>query len=877
MATSLVALAMIPLLSFGALSVDAVRDRHELASCSEMVAAEVDRLLALVQLRFALNAERAAQLGIVQGRALGVSSAALRIVLGTDIEARAASAAADVDRLRVRLDSLPGAEAAFAPVMALRAGGVEVSAATAGAAYDRAESLVRAEALAAMESVRSSAHGLPGAGGLQRSVAALQSAFAASEAAVKESGELFDTFTTTGAEQDQSRLELARYAATRTQSLAELISLAGDTTALAEQAVALADPATFEAYERQVDAMLAPDGLQRFGAEDHLQRGLQLAPAIRDGYARADVYLTLVSTAADAVVTLARDLEAEATAASQRTLEVLGSVALLCVVGTALAARSIRRPLAQLEDRAREALEGTMAVAPLRQSGPREIRTVIDATNQLIENLAVVERQAAALAAGDLDDEALGRQVSGPLGHALHETFSRLADSLQAQATLQRRLSHDATHDALTGIPNRAAAMDAVPAALHRAQRSGGQVALLFIDLDGFKQVNDLYGHSVGDEVLRRTVQRMQQVGRGGDLLARLGGDEFLLVAEPIGDIAEAVAIAERLIAVAAEPIDTDGYTVAIGASVGVSLGSRPEDLESLVANADLAVYQAKAAGKGRVEVYDQALRRELKERTAIESDLRSAIAGDELELHYQPVLDTTRGRVVSVEALLRWDRPGHGPMSPALFIPIVESSNLIIDLDRWVLGRAFRQWREWQADPVLGGLSVAVNVSARHLLANSFAATVRGLLADTAMDPTKVIIELTETALLADLAGASTALNELRQLGVQVAVDDFGTGHTSFAYLRNLPVDTVKIDRSYISNLDDPTSTDARLAHAMTTMATMLGLRVVAEGIETATQLAALGPLGCHLAQGYLISRPLPAPAFASWIHAARPADART
>jgi diguanylate cyclase (GGDEF)-like protein len=529
--------------------------------------------------------------------------------------------------------------------------------------------------------------------------------------------------------------------------------------------------------------------------------------------------------------------------------------------------RSLRLPLARLEQRASEVLGGATTMAPLPINGPREVRVVSRAVNVFVSNLATVEQQAAALADADLDNPVHAQPASGALGEALHRTFARLTDAMQAQAELGQQLSHDARHDALTGLPNRVAAHEAVGAALHRAERTGSQVALLFVDLDGFKQVNDLHGHGVGDEVLRRTVRRMAAVGRGGDLLARLGGDEFVVVAEPIGDIAEAVIIAERLIAAVSEPLDVDDARVGIGASVGIALGSRVADATTLVTDADLAVYQAKAAGRGRVEVYDRVLREELESRTALEADLRAAIAGHGLSLHYQPIVRSVGRDVGGVEALLRWDRPGHGRVPPAEFIPVAETSALIVDIGRWVLHEAASQWVSWQDDPDLAGLHVSVNVSARHLLSKGFVADVRQALATTGMDPTALIIELTETALLTDLPQASASLGELRAMGIGVALDDFGTGHTSFAYLRHLPIDAIKIDRSYIAGLDDPT--DEALTGLMSAMARVLEVDVVAEGVEHAAQLDALTGLGCGLAQGFHICHPLPPEEVEDWIRA--------
>jgi diguanylate cyclase (GGDEF)-like protein len=533
--------------------------------------------------------------------------------------------------------------------------------------------------------------------------------------------------------------------------------------------------------------------------------------------------------------------------------------------GVVVIGRSLRVPLRDLEHHALAVADGTAALTVLDERGPRETRVVIRTVNDLVAHLGAVEQQVDALARADLDDPVLKRPASGSLGRSVQAAVERLGAVMGEQAVLRERLVHDASHDPLTGLLNRGAALDAVRSALGRAERAGTTAAVLFVDLDGFKQVNDLHGHALGDEVLRQVVDRVRAVSRAGDTVARLGGDEFLIVAEPVEGISEAVHIGERVVDVLRRPFELGEVQVVIGASVGVALGSRAADVETVVADADLAVYEAKAAGKGVVEVYHPDLRRELTERTAVEADLRTSLLDGTLELHYQPVVDAAGGRVRAVEALLRWDRPGVGVVAPSDFIPVAETSALIVELGRWVLERAIAQVAEWRRDPAFGDLRVAVNVSARHLLTRTFVDDVRDALELAALHPSALIIELTETALLADLPTAGVHLAQLRQLGVGVALDDFGTGHTSFAHLRHLPIDTIKIDRSYIAALDDPA--EEALTRLMADVAGVLGVDVVAEGVEHPDQLDAISHFGCGQAQGFHICPPLPAAGTRAWL----------
>jgi diguanylate cyclase (GGDEF)-like protein len=502
----------------------------------------------------------------------------------------------------------------------------------------------------------------------------------------------------------------------------------------------------------------------------------------------------------------------------------------------------------------------------LPERGPRELRRVTDTLGEVVANVRLVEAQVGALAAGQLDDAVLERPVPGRLGTLLHESVRGLSNSLAERQELARRLQHEATHDALTGLPNRAAAAAELARALGRARRAGTSVGAFYVDLDGFKHVNDNHGHEAGDTVLRATAARLLDAVRSGDFVGRIGGDEFLVVTEEAGDVTQLVRLGERLVANLSHSISIGAGATRVGASVGIAVTSDGEvDADSLLRDADLAGYRAKAAGRGRVELFDEGLREEVLRRSATEQALRDALADDALELHFQPVFDAARNDVAGVEALLRWNRPGFGMVPPVDFIPIAEASDLIIDVDRWVLRRACQQLAAWRDDDVLGDLTVAVNLSGRHLLSLTVVDDVRDALETNGVPPERLTVEITETVLLTDVPVIVEHLKQLRALGVRVAIDDFGTGYTSLTHLRSLPVDVLKIDRSLV--VSGGVAPDVHVLGLLAGTAHALGLRLVAEGVETDEQFRRMQDLGCDDLQGYLISRPVPADALRAFM----------
>jgi diguanylate cyclase (GGDEF)-like protein len=437
-------------------------------------------------------------------------------------------------------------------------------------------------------------------------------------------------------------------------------------------------------------------------------------------------------------------------------------------------------------------------------------------------------------------------------------SIQQIAYAHEALEKLQDELAVQATHDPLTGLANRTQSMRLLAGALGRARRRSSTVGLLFIDLDGFKGVNDNHGHRTGDQVLHHVARRMSHEIREGDFVARLGGDEFIVGVEDVSDEASVITLAHRLIAAISQPIKVrEDLTVQVGASVGIALGRGGEtDVETLLHEADLAVYRAKAAGRGCAELFSWTARAALKERNALERALVGAIADDELVLHYQPIVNMETGVVDCYEALVRWDRPGYGLLPPDDFLPVAESSDLICQLDTWVLRAAVAQLARWNRMRGDRELKVAVNVSGRHISQHRIQSDVAGALRVSTVDPGQLVVEVTETALM-DGSVAATNLAALRTTGVTVSLDDFGTGYQSSAQLSRLPVDIVKIDRRFV---DTSTSAARSLFELMVKAAHAFGAQVVAEGVECDEELAFASAIGCEYAQGFHVALPAPA-----------------
>ncbi|MCU1601600.1 MAG: response regulator receiver modulated diguanylate cyclase/phosphodiesterase with sensor(s) [Frankiales bacterium] len=434
------------------------------------------------------------------------------------------------------------------------------------------------------------------------------------------------------------------------------------------------------------------------------------------------------------------------------------------------------------------------------------------------------------------------------------------------QKVAEDALAHQALHDDLTGLPNRALLLDRLGRALEDPRR--GVVAVVFMDLDRFKWVNDSIGHSAGDDLLVGVAERLGSVMRASDTLARFGGDEFVLICDRLTDERQLFEVVARLTAALEAPISVNGREVVVTASMGLAVAEVAQRVEPevLIRDADTAMYRAKDNGRARCEIFDEAMRARASERMEVQVDLRLAIERGEITPWFQPVVDVRTGHVVGCEALARWEHPVKGLLSPDAFIPHAEETGAIVPLGSALLLESCRQVQAWnQARPAHEALTVAVNVSSRQLGSPELVATVRDALRTTGLPARLLCLEVTESVVMQDVVMSGAVLGQLRELGVRTAVDDFGTGFSSLAYLLSLPVDLLKIDRSFVRALDPESGPAVAIVRAIAALADALGLRVLAEGVETVEQLAELDGLGVQHGQGFLWGRPVPA-AEATW-----------
>jgi diguanylate cyclase (GGDEF)-like protein len=448
-----------------------------------------------------------------------------------------------------------------------------------------------------------------------------------------------------------------------------------------------------------------------------------------------------------------------------------------------------------------------------------------------------------------------------PNAHDRHciEAVARLAGIAIERQRSEQRIRHMAHHDELTGLPNRALLHDRLAQALGQARRTGRPLALLFLDLDDFKYINDSLGHEIGDRLLRTAAARLQAIVRPGDTVARLGGDEFVVMLVDLKQAEDAAAIAHEIVQVLSRPLRADDRTLHVTASLGVATFPADGDsAEQLLKHADAAMYRAKAQGRNGVQCYTREMGLQAQQRVELQSALRLAVEQGQFELHYQPQCAPDSGRIVAVEALIRWPHPVLGLVSPDRFIPLAEETGLIAPIGRWVLRTACRQLQAWHAAGHTR-LVMAVNLSARQFLAQDIPQLVREALEEHGLPARALELELTETALMHNADAVRSTLQALKELGVVLALDDFGTGYSSLNHLRRFPIDAIKIDKSFTAEMASSDDTTA-IVRAIVAMARSLGVQTVAEGVENEAQLRFLAALQCDRVQGFHLGRPQPA-----------------
>ncbi|MGY0196105.1 bifunctional diguanylate cyclase/phosphodiesterase [Leptothrix sp. BB-4] len=459
----------------------------------------------------------------------------------------------------------------------------------------------------------------------------------------------------------------------------------------------------------------------------------------------------------------------------------------------------------------------------------------------------------------------------GALARSFRDMQDQLSRQLTALLSSQAQLEHLAQHDTLTGLPNRYLLLERLKRAVADSARSGKHGALLFLDLDNFKTLNDTLGHDVGDQLLQQVGRLLTEQVRGSDTVARLGGDEFVVVLEDLDPSADEALVqtsnvGRKLLATLNRAFQFGTYAHHSTGSIGATLfvgDQRPPD--ELLKQADLAMYQAKTAGRNALRFFDPEMETLVQARMALEADLRLAIQGEQFQLHYQVQVDAD-GRALGVEALLRWQHPRHGMVQPTSFIPVAEDTGLILPIGQWVIEAACRQLVRWAEDPVMSGLTVAINLSARQLRQPDFVASVATALERSGARPGMLKLELTESVLVEDVEQAIEKMTRLRALGILFSLDDFGMGYSSLAYLKRLPIDELKIDRSFVRDILTDVN-DAAIARMVVVLADSLGLRVVAEGVEDQAQIDMLTKIGCRIYQGYLFGQPMPPEAVAALV----------
>ncbi|HJV24355.1 MAG TPA: EAL domain-containing protein [Aromatoleum sp.] len=458
--------------------------------------------------------------------------------------------------------------------------------------------------------------------------------------------------------------------------------------------------------------------------------------------------------------------------------------------------------------------------------------------------------------------------VAGDDGRALR--YVGVFNDITELRRKDEHIRHLAFHDPLTGLPNRALLLDRLEHGLAGARRAGERLGLMFIDLDRFKHINDSLGHDIGDALLQEVARRLRESVRQSDTVARMGGDEFVILLEQVGEPEVCAGLAKKILTRLNAPMELDGHTLQVCASIGIAcFPDDGSDTVTLMKHADAAMYAAKSAGRGTYRFFQAEMTEKAGQRLRLEMELRSAVRKGELEVFYQPGVSLATGVPCGVEALVRWRHPERGLVPPNDFIPLAEETGIIHELGNWVLEEACRQSQAWR-EQGLGRIRTAVNISAKQLQEGDLAERIGGLTRKYGLAPGDLAVELTESVIMANPEEISGVFDRLREIGVTVAVDDFGTGYSSLAYLRRLPIDVLKIDRSFVRNADRDAG-DAQIVRIIMALAQALKLDVIAEGVETRAQADFLASCGCETAQGFLFAQPQPAPVTAKWLQAHR------
>lgn len=840
----------IPLAGVAWFSISAVRDAEAELSRVAEVQANVDELVALSDLRTRLLEERnwtAAADGIHE---IGLTSDLVQSLVGVNLTAEAQTASAAVDQIVTNL----GLVDVHTQLIAIRTAGVH-SLDEASKLYVDLEQKMGSRSGVLFEQLLDDASSVRDGGEVLDTLRILEAGTSARQSIATEFNHYFGALFAQPAERQKQLSALANAEALRQNDLNKVTRLAGEKSMTYEIANKISKSADADRFISEINSIVARAFIgdsKGVPSTSNLGDLNDVASIFEASRIATDLYLNLVEAAGQDVELASQNAVHHAENRNNRAMIYLVGLMVASIAVGLGATRAIVQPLHGLAQGARRIRDGEPP--RLNARGPVEVREAAWAIQEAGVQLDLATRQALALAEGDLNNPFLRDAGPGHLGKSLQAAVQNLAASLNEREEFRRRIAHEASHDGLTQLPNRNACIGQLEHGLARTARSATQLAVLFIDLDGFKRINDLHGHQAGDAVLRTTAQRLVATVRDGDHVGRLGGDEFVVIAEPIDSLELAIALAHRIIAAISLPIQEGNIHVTVAASIGIAISDRPGiDASELLHDADLAVYKAKAAGRGRLQVCDDQLRSEVNEKADLEHALKAALAHDEFILYYQPIVSSDEHEIVGHEALIRWNRPGHPLVAPDSFIPFAERSDLILAIDCWVIRSVAAQISDWDRAN-RPQLPVAINVSAKHLASPKFVDDILCTLADCGVDPSRIIVEVTESALLHDMHLAAAKLQTLKNNGIRVAIDDFGTGYTSLAHLRTLPFDILKIDRSFTN---DPITHS--LVKLIIDTGHLLGATVIAEGIEDLQQAERICSLGADELQGYYFGRPAP------------------
>lgn len=847
----------VPLVGVVAATYSYVRRTEDLERVSSVTQRHADRIAQLSRVDAALLDEKYWSAVRVVFRSFGLSDERAKQLIGIDIPGRMATRHSATDET---LANAGGVDALVEELERVR--GQDLDVAGTLAAYGQVQSMIAAPLSQEISGLVASAGGLEGEA-IPRTVAALESALQLRSLETVEVETYFASlFAVRGAPVEEIRrlTELRSASRDALDRVMETASIDDDYEALA---LKVRDEPALRDFDRRVDALIMQsltDGVPSSAAPTSLEAAVGhfgefiAIDAATD--ASRDTHAKLIAHAAFHVLDEARELQMLASDQSRRAWWIATGVLVVGAGSTLLGAALIMRPLQRLRVAADALRDGTPR--PIQPAGgPAEVRAANAALDEAAAHIELMTHQVEALSRGELEPVEQDAAASSPLSRAIHNSFSMLKATFAEREALRERLQFEASHDPLTGLPNRRATLQH----LHECMEvnASGCVGVLFVDLDRFKAVNDTHGHQAGDAVLREVADRLCHCVGEGDLVGRLGGDEFLIVRTRVDNTHDLLRVAEGIRREMVRPIRVSSGSIELWASVGIAVGSAIDTTpDELVRDADLAVYQAKETPGGGIAVCDEAMRSEFHASAGIAQELAQGIVGASLETWYQPVVDANSGRIRGVEALVRWNRDGQR-VSPDVFIPIAERSGLIIDIDRWVIRDVARQIDAWSREGRFLDVVVAINISARHFSDDRVVAHIADPFRDCGVAFDRVIVEVTETSVLDDVDRVIRKLSELRSLGFRVAIDDFGVGQTSLAHLHKLPIDILKIDRS-IASPTTAQQTDASIAGLLIRMGHELGLTVVAEGVETSEDAGRLCELGADQLQGYFFARPMPA-----------------